>query len=144
MKRGHQKKKKVLEANYLTGNIPCLAIATINLHPKGAFLPMSLFVIFLYCASRHATTPPAIQLWGYPHCLISSFSFVIFKRIGKYILSCRLGKCERSEHFLEGIILNINLLLQAGVDMSWSTTLWSIAGDVYKIRLLPTTWTNIR
>jgi len=27
-----------LEANYLIGNIPCLAIATINLHPKGAFL----------------------------------------------------------------------------------------------------------
>jgi hypothetical protein len=28
----------VLEANYLTGNIPCLAIAIINLHPMGAFL----------------------------------------------------------------------------------------------------------
>ncbi len=37
MKRGHRKKKKVLEANYLTGNIRCLAIATINLHPKGAY-----------------------------------------------------------------------------------------------------------
>ena len=38
MKRAHRKKKKVLEANYLTGNIPCLSMATINLHPKGAFL----------------------------------------------------------------------------------------------------------
>ena len=38
----------------------------------------------------------------------------------------------------------LSLFLQAGIDMSGPATLRSIAGDVYKITLLLTMWTNIR
>jgi len=38
MRRGHQRKTKFLDANYLIGIIRCLAQATTDLHPQGAFL----------------------------------------------------------------------------------------------------------
>ncbi|MHC1574283.1 MAG: hypothetical protein ACXQTY_00545, partial [Candidatus Methanogasteraceae archaeon] len=37
-RRGHQRKTKFLDANYLIGIIRCLAQATTDLHPQGAFL----------------------------------------------------------------------------------------------------------
>ncbi len=38
MRRDHQRKTKFLDANYLIGTTQCLARATTDLHPKGAFL----------------------------------------------------------------------------------------------------------
>ncbi|MEA1893692.1 MAG: hypothetical protein U9N36_00535, partial [Euryarchaeota archaeon] len=38
MRRGHQRKTKFSDANYPIGTTRCLARATIDLHPQGAFL----------------------------------------------------------------------------------------------------------
>ena len=38
MRRGLRQKTRFLNLNYLTGIIQCLALATIDWHPKGAFL----------------------------------------------------------------------------------------------------------
>jgi hypothetical protein len=38
MRRGHRPKTKFLDLNYLIETIQCLALATIDLHPKNAFL----------------------------------------------------------------------------------------------------------
>ena len=38
MRRGRRPKTKFLDVNYLIGTIQCLALSTIDLHPKDAFL----------------------------------------------------------------------------------------------------------
>nr|AAU83702.1 hypothetical protein GZ32G12_17 [uncultured archaeon GZfos32G12] len=45
--RDLQQETKFLDVNYLIGTIQCLALATIDLHPRGAFLTL-LFIDKVY------------------------------------------------------------------------------------------------
>jgi len=45
-----------MEANYLAGNIKCLAISIVNLHPKGAFLLCIVLIVSVYCISGKSYT----------------------------------------------------------------------------------------
>ena len=49
MRRDHQQKTKFFDVNYLIGTIQCLALATIDLHPKGAFS----FPLYPYYSRGH-------------------------------------------------------------------------------------------
>ena len=60
MRRDHRRKLKFLDANYPIGTTQCLARATTDLHPKGAFL-----------VKMTASLLPSAMLTHFADCVIS-------------------------------------------------------------------------
>jgi len=54
MRRDHRRKLKFLDANYPIGTTQCLARATTDLHPKGAFLALMAIDSISLVSQRHA------------------------------------------------------------------------------------------
>jgi len=65
-----------------------------------------------------------------------------FQRIGKYILSCRLRKCERSEHFFDNILERPWDIIILGFNMLWFFLRFITKTYRYAAAFLPKAFSN--
>ena len=116
MRRDHRRKLKFLDANYPIGTTQCLARATTDLHPKGAFLAC-LQAQNQYMLNKHWASAvylhPSFLFFALPSpfaALVATCSENTFKRFISFSY-CAVSICEYQNRQL----VRLRLLLEPAV-----------------------------